>query len=85
MICENQNFSRQSPPAEPGDVFVRCNLAQEQPHTPICPGVSGLRFEACNLVNCDLPDDASVTDSNTAQVRYGLDGDGCYCVLEVLA
>ncbi len=70
MIIKNKNFSRGrladfNPQA--GDTIESCNLSQMYPHTEITT-VAGLTFTGCNLVNCDVPADAVVTDSNTKQV-----------------
>ena len=46
------------PRCREGDVFEWCNFAQPTPHTPVGAGVKGLVFRKCNLVNCDVPDDA---------------------------
>lgn len=51
-----------------GDVFERSNFSQAIPHTSIFPGISGLTFRQCNLVNCDVPADAVVESCNTSQV-----------------
>ncbi len=41
-----------------------CNLSQLSAHSPVCSGLSGLRFEGdCHLVNCDLPIDSFVSSS----------------------
>lgn len=63
MIYRKKNYSRShiddvSPLS--GDVFVGCNLSQSNPHTKIFDGISGITFESCNLVNCDLPDNSIV-------------------------
>jgi len=47
-------------PFSSGDVIEEWNLMQLNPHTVICSGVLGLTFYRCNLVNCDVPEDAIV-------------------------
>lgn len=44
--------------------FTGCNFFQATPHTPIFEGVVGLTFRDCNLINCDLPNDATVISCN---------------------
>jgi hypothetical protein len=59
----DKNFCRKVPEGiADGDEFLRCNLVQLQPHTPVCVGKIGLVFRRCNLVNCDLPPDAIAED-----------------------
>lgn len=44
--------------------IIDCNLSQISAHSPICDGLSGLRFEGdCNLKNCDVPEGSFVSDS----------------------
>ena len=50
------------PNAEGGQVFEMYNFTQAKPHTKVFEGVTGLVFKNCNLLNCDLPDDAKVED-----------------------
>ena len=62
---KNKNFSKSHlSKANPsnGDTFLNCNFAQVKPHTVIFKGVTGLRFESCNLLNCDIPPDAAKDD-----------------------
>ena len=44
------------------------NFSQMYPHTLIGEGFTGLRFENCNLVNCDVSADAVVVSCNTTQI-----------------
>lgn len=71
MYYSQQNFSPRLPRFEDGDVFEWCNFHQEQPHTPIgftrtekeppyVEKAKELLFRHCNLINCDLPADATV-------------------------
>ncbi len=46
------------------------NLTQILPHTPIGVGVAGLRFVSCNLLNCDVPEDATVESCLTVQKSF---------------
>lgn len=41
-----------------GHEFIEYNFAQEDPHTAIFSGITGLTFTRCNLMNCDVPGDA---------------------------
>jgi hypothetical protein len=63
MTIINQNFTRKLPEnVEPGTEFVRCNFSKRISHTKLFDGIAGLKFVGCNLLNCDLPDDAVVDD-----------------------
>lgn len=68
MTFSHRNFSFQDPPCSEGDVFEHCNVMQLQPATAICVGVAGLTFRHCNLVNCQVPGDATVEHCNAAQI-----------------
>ena len=70
MLYQRQNFSGlgRLPKFREGDVFEDCNLAQEEPNTPVATGAKGLIFRRCNLVNCDLPPDAVIESSLHCQV-----------------
>lgn len=61
-----ENFShttgRSLPDVEDCHVFEWCNFAQLQPHTSIFEGKRNLRFVNCNLLNCDVPEDAELVD-----------------------
>lgn len=46
------------------------NLTQLAPHTRIGEGVKGLRFVNCNLLNCDVPEDAEVVECLTVQKSF---------------
>lgn len=50
-----------------GDEFDTCNFCQPQANTPVFVGLTGLKFRNCNLVNCQMPEDAELTDCNNAQ------------------
>ena len=70
MKYQNKNYCRSrisdfTP--EDGDIFMDCNFSQIVPHTKTFEGVSGLIFESCNLMNCDMPKDAVVTKCLTVQ------------------
>lgn len=58
------------PEAQSGQTFEMCNFTRLAPHTKIFNGVSGLTFRNCNLINCDVPADATVIDCNRGQVEY---------------
>lgn len=79
------------PEIEDGHKFKCDNFCQLQPHTPLFEGKSGLEFDSCNLINCDLPDDTVSKFANNAQVSWctnlhpefieiGLDACGENCV-----
>jgi hypothetical protein len=70
MIYDSQNFSYSQPVFANGDIIRNCNLSQLLPHTAIGTNVTGLRFEKCNLINCDLPIDAVAVDCNRAQIDW---------------
>lgn len=48
------------PTANNGDTFQGYNFMQALPHTPIFAGITGLTFRKCNLINCDVPNDAVI-------------------------
>lgn len=70
MIYQDKNFSYRQPTLANGDILRDCNLSQAVPFTAIGAGVTGLRFEGCNLTNCELPADAVVVDCNRAQIDF---------------
>ena len=51
-----------------GDVIEECNLAQPAMNTPAGAGAKRLVFRRCNLVNCVVPDDATLEDCVNFQV-----------------
>ncbi len=53
-----------------GDTFERCNFTQIDPHTDILVGYTGLTFENCLLINCDVPPDATVLGKQPRQTSY---------------
>ena len=64
----NQAFKQ--PELDDGDILENVNFSQLQPHTMIGEGVSGLVFKSCNLVNCDVPEDATVEKCNNCQKSF---------------
>jgi hypothetical protein len=64
----NARFTQ--PTFENGQEVRGWNLTQILPHTPIGEGVTGLRFVSCNLLNCDVPEDATVEDCLTVQKSF---------------
>ena len=46
------------------------NLTQLQPHTQICEGITRLKFQNCNLLNCDVPEDAVVESCLTCHKSF---------------
>jgi hypothetical protein len=82
---------KELPEIENGHKFNGDNFCQLQPHTPLFEGKSGLEFDSCNLINCDLPADTVRKFANNAQVSWctnlhpefielGLDACGENCV-----
>ena len=66
-----------------GDTIEGHNFTQKYPHTGIGAGITGLRFKNCNLVNCDVPVDATVENCNTTQIsRCGHLNDGYECAVD---
>ena len=64
-------------------VYENSNFTQKFPHTAIGTGFTGLTFRDCNLVNCDVPADATVESCNTTQIsRCGHLHEGYECVTE---
>lgn len=53
-----------------GHAFNGDNFTQLFPHTKILEGVKGLRFIDCNLVNCDIPEDAETIGCLRAQIDF---------------
>lgn len=51
------------PDIENGHTFTEYNFYQKYPHTDIFVGKTGLTFVGCNLLNCDVPGDATIEDS----------------------
>jgi len=75
--CKNWAFNdypgynpRKLPVPAEGDTFIMCNLVRYAPNTKIFQGIKKLKFLNCNLVNCDLPNDVEIHQSNTAQNVY---------------
>ncbi len=64
------NARFRQPPCEDGQEVREWNLTQLLPHTPIGAGVTGLRFVGCNLLNCEVPEDAEVVDCLTIQKSF---------------
>ena len=58
------------PTATNGQTFEMCNFNQLAPHTAIFAGVTGLTFHNCNLINCDVPTDATVISCKQSQIEY---------------
>ena len=58
------------PDIENGHVFIGDNFIQQEPHTPIFVGKTGLRFINCNLTNCDLPNDVITEGSHPKQRSF---------------
>jgi len=58
------------PTVKDGHVFEHANFTQMKPHTKIFVGVKGLVFRDCNLLNCDVPEDAIVEDCMLGHVSY---------------
>jgi hypothetical protein len=50
------------PLAQNGQKFVLMNFTRSAPHTGIFNGVTGLIFDRCLLINCDVPTDAVCLD-----------------------
>lgn len=57
------------PNIQDNDSFICCNLAQYT-DVKIFEGIKGLQFKDCNLVNCDLPNDAETDSCQTAKIVY---------------
>lgn len=55
---------------EPGDHFIRCNFAQDTPHTLLNCGDA--TFEFCDLTNCDLPPTATNICSLNIHWQWGI-------------
>jgi hypothetical protein len=58
------------PVVDNGSTIEGWNLCQKLPHTKIFEGVTGLTFRGCNLINCDVPPDATVIDCNRGQMEW---------------
>ena len=66
-----------------GDLVEGHNFTQKFPHTAIGTGITGLRFKRCNLVNCNIPADATVESCNTTQIsRCGHLNDEYDCAVD---
>jgi hypothetical protein len=61
MRYEKENFSFKQWDIRDGDEFYKCNFTQLYPDTEIGKGCKNLKFERCNLLNCKVPKDATVT------------------------
>ena len=70
MIHRKQNWSFIQPSVNAGDTIDRCNCSQLSPGTPVCAGISSLKFIESNLVNCILPIDAQFDGCNRAQIDF---------------
>lgn len=62
------NYSFQQPIFKDNETIENANLTQAVPDTEISPGVTGLTFIKCNLVNCKIPADAIALSCNNTQV-----------------
>ncbi len=58
------------PTVQNGHRFVRDNFTQVQPHTKIFEGITGLTFEGCALLNCDVPSDATLIDCSNGHASF---------------
>jgi len=58
------------PPVDNGDTIQNCNLSQLEPHTDILKVYTGLTYSHCNLVNCDVSNDAIIEDCNNAHIDF---------------
>ena len=56
----NYSFKTTGLPEPVDGVVEGYNFTQGVPHTKIYEGVNGLTFRNCNLLNCDVPEDAVV-------------------------
>ena len=56
----NFSFKTTGLPEPVNGVVEGHNFTQGAPHTAIYAGVTGLTFRNCNLMNCDVPADATV-------------------------
>jgi len=70
MKHKKQNWSFEQPPLNDGDTAIECNCSQKFAHTAIGAGKTGLKFVECNLVNCDVPGDATLIECNNAQIDF---------------
>ncbi len=61
---------RDLPEVENGHVFEQYNLCAKTAHTAIFAGKTGLVFKNCNLINCDIPEDATTEFCNNAQISF---------------
>ena len=65
------NYSfKELPAAENGATIEGHNMVRAVPHTAIYEGVTGLTFRNCNLINCDVPEDATVISCNTGHMEF---------------
>lgn len=63
MIYQKKNYSRgklSNLSVSNGDTFIECNFSQLVAGTEIANSYTGLTFEKCNLMNCEVPGDAVV-------------------------
>jgi len=74
-LWEDENGQFVEPPedVQSGDSFFKCDIRRFVSHTKIFEGLTGLKFEKCCLISCDLPDDSKTKDCNTAQIDYEVD------------
>lgn len=67
-IIKNKNFSKgflsklSGMNIQNNDTFLGCNFSQTVPHTKVLDGFTGLTFQKCNLINCDVPIDSIIDD-----------------------
>ena len=84
---KDKNFSRDRLvdfKPETGEIIEGCNFMQRNPHTKITT-VSNLTFNNCNLVNCDIPADATTGWNNNVQISrcaHLHEDDGYTCEVE---
>jgi hypothetical protein len=65
------NYSfKELPAVENGAVIEGHNMVRAVPHTAIYEGVTGLTFRNCNLMNCDVPEDAAVEHCMRRHISY---------------
>ena len=65
------NYAFKEPPeVENGHEFVNVNFTRAVPNTKIFEGVTGLVFNNCNLMNCDVPEDAEIISGLHCHVSF---------------
>lgn len=64
------NYTNKQPVFNNGQTVKNYNITQFAPGTKIGEGVTGLKFIRCNLVNCDIPNDATTDNCNTRQLNF---------------